>query len=67
MTNVSIKFEKAWPNQTILIRQVYILEIYVKGHCDLDLYLIDSKINTEHLLSITNVCIKFEKAGPNQL
>ena len=37
------------------------------SHCDLGLYPIDPKINREHLLSITNVCMKFEKAGPNQI
>ena len=34
--------------------------------CDLDLNLIDPKIDREHLLSMTNVCIKFEKAEPYQ-
>ena len=29
------------------------------SHCDLDLYPIDPKINREHLLSMTNVFIKF--------
>ena len=37
------------------------------SHCDLDLYPIEHKINREHPLSITNVCMKFEKAGPNQI
>ena len=36
------------------------------SHCDLDLYSIEPKIDREHLLSMTNVCMKFEKAGPNQ-
>ena len=36
------------------------------SHCDLDLYPIEPKIDREHLLSVTNVCMKFEKAGPNQ-
>ena len=36
------------------------------SHCDLDLFPIDPKINREHPFSISNVCIKFEKAGPNQ-
>ena len=39
--------------------------IHVEGHCDLDLYQIDPKISREHLFSITNVCMKFEKTGPN--
>ena len=37
------------------------------SHCDLDLYPIDPKIDREHLLSMTNVCMKFENAGPNQI
>ena len=41
--------------------------IYVDNLCDLDLYPIDRKINREHLLSMTNVCMKFQKAGPNQI
>ena len=36
------------------------------SHCDLVLYLTDPKIDREHLLCMTNVCMKFEKAGPNQ-
>ena len=38
------------------------------GHsnCDLDLHPTDPKIDSEHLLSMTNVCMKFNKAGPNQ-
>ena len=36
------------------------------SHCDLDLYLIDPKIDREHLLSMTNVFMKFEKPGPHQ-
>ena len=47
------------PNQT-WSDKVYILAIYVKGYCDLDLYQIDPKINKKHLLSM-----KFKKAGPN--
>ena len=37
------------------------------SHCDLDLYPIEPQIDKEHLLSMTNFCVKFEKAGPNQL
>ena len=33
---------------------------------DLDLYFIDVQIDREHLLSMTNVFMKFEKAGPYQ-
>ena len=40
--------------------------LHCHSHCDLDLYPIDPKIDREHLLSITNICMKFEKAGPNQ-
>ena len=36
------------------------------SHCDLDLYPIDPKINREHLLSMTNIWMKFEEAGPYQ-
>ena len=36
------------------------------SHCDLDLYPIEPKIDREHLLSMTNVCMKFEKTGPKQ-
>ena len=36
------------------------------SHCDLDLYPIERQINKEYLLSLTNVCMKFEKAGPYQ-
>ena len=36
------------------------------SHCDLDLYPIECQINKEYLLSLTNVCMKFEKAGPYQ-
>ena len=36
------------------------------SHFDLDLYAIGPKIDREHLLSMTNVCMKFEKAGLNQ-
>ena len=42
------------------------LTLLCHSHCDLDLYLIDPKIDTEHLLSVTNVCMKFEKARPKQ-
>ena len=35
-------------------------------HYDLDLHLNDPKINREHLLSMTNVCMKFEKAERNK-
>ena len=35
-------------------------------HNDLDLYQIDPKIDREHLLSMTDVCNKFKKAGSNQ-
>ena len=33
---------------------------------NLDIYPIDPKINREHLLSMTNACMKFEKAELNQ-
>ena len=37
------------------------------SHCDLDLYPTDPRIDRKHLLSMTNyVCMKFEKAEPNQ-
>ena len=42
------------------------LILFCHSRCDLDLYPIDPKINREHLLSMTYVFIKFEKAGPNQ-
>ena len=42
------------------------LMLLCHSHCDLDLYPIELKINREHLCSITNVCMKFEKAGPKQ-
>ena len=35
------------------------------SHCDLDLYPTEPKIDREHLLSMTNVCMKFKKAEPN--
>ena len=35
------------------------------SHCYLDLYPNQAKIDREHLLSVTNVCIKFEGAWPN--
>ena len=35
------------------------------SHCDLDLYPINPKINGEHLLSMTNVCMNSEIAGTN--
>ena len=31
----------------------------------LDLYLIETEIDREHL-TMTNICMKFEKTGPNQ-
>ena len=37
------------------------------SHCHLDLHSIEPKIDREHLLSMTNVCMKFEKAGPTKL
>ena len=36
------------------------------SHCDLDLYPTDPKIDRENILSMTNVCMKSEKARPNQ-
>ena len=36
------------------------------SHCDLDLYPIDLKIDREHLLCLNSVCMKFEKAAPNE-
>ena len=42
------------------------LMLLCHSHCNLDLYPIDPKIDMVQLLSMTNVCIKFEKAGPNQ-
>ena len=36
------------------------------SHGDLDLYPTDPTIEREHLLSTTNVCMEFEKTGPNQ-
>ena len=43
-----------------------LLMLLCHSHCDLDFYPIAPKINREYLLYITNVCIKFEKAGPDQ-
>ena len=36
---------------------------YVDGHCDLDLYPIDLKFNSDHLHPKTHVCAKFDKSS----
>ena len=40
--------------------------VLCQSHCDLDLNPIDPKIDREHSRSMANVCMKCEKAGPNQ-
>ena len=40
--------------------------LFCHSHCDLDLYPIEPEMDREHLLSMTSVFMKFEKAGPNQ-
>ena len=43
-----------------------ILPLLLLCHSHSDLYPIDPQISREHLHFMTNVCMKFEKAGPNQ-
>ena len=55
------------PNSTRVCKTGHApLMLLCHNNCDLDLYPIEPKINWEHLLSMTNVCMKFEKAGLDQ-
>ena len=61
-THVCAKFYK--PRSIlclVIIQTMFGLYQYVDGHCDLDLWLIDLKLNMIHLLSETHVCAKFDK------
>ena len=61
-TNVCAKFEESrsilW---LVIIWTRFGLYQFVDGHCDLDLYPIDLKINRDHLHPKTHVCAKFNK------
>ena len=63
-TNVCAKFEESRSILClVIIRTRFGLYqyMYVDGHCDLDLYLIDLTINSDHLHSKTHVCAKWDK------
>ena len=59
---VCAKFDKPRSMLCLVIIQTkFRLYQYVDGHCDLDLWLIDLKINRDHLHPETHVCAKFNK------
>ena len=61
-TNVCAKLEESRSILClVIIRRRFGLYQYVDGHCDLDLYPIDLKINRDHLHPKTHVCAKFDK------
>ena len=61
-TNVCVKFEESRSILClVIIRTRFGLYQYTDVQCDLDLYLIDLKIDKEHLQQNTNVCAKFEE------
>ena len=66
MTNVFIKFEKAGPNQ-ILVTDLTSFAHWLsmsKVTVTLTFNIFKPEINREHLLYMTNICMRFEKARP---
>ena len=57
--------QKYTQNKSLFVKQdMPPLMLFCHSHCDF--YPIELKIDREHLLSMTNVCMKFEKVWPNQ-